>query len=125
MSRRRGGPGRLEGMSGAGLLVVGSLCLAFLIVVVTVCVLAVLDPASETPAALDRLLQALVVAVPALLAKTYRDLKASSDGPTTVTADPAATVTVEPAVDEQLEPAVDEQLADELLEPDEPRRRRR
>lgn len=98
-------PGRLEGMSGAGLLVVGSLCLSLVLVVLTACALAVLaavggDIDVDLPPALDRLLQGLLVAVPALLAKTYRDAKeAGVADPTTVTAPADSTVTIDPPVD--------------------------
>lgn len=58
-------------MSGAGLAVVSTMCLALLLVVGTACWLAI--DGTEVPEVLDRVLQGLLIGVPALLAKTFRD----------------------------------------------------
>lgn len=111
MSRR---PRRLEGMSGAGLLVVGALCLSLIVVVGTACAFAFAHPGTDLPPAVDRLLQGLVVAVPALLAKTYADRSGTAPqpgDPSTVTAAPGSTVTLTP-------PAPDPTPSPEQLPPD-------
>lgn len=58
------------GLSGAGFLVVAGMTLALLAAVATICALAL--QGAETPEALDRLVQGLLVGVPALLANTRR-----------------------------------------------------
>lgn len=67
-------------MSGAGLAVVLTMCLSLLLVVGTTCWLAI--DGKDTPEVIDRVLQGLLIGVPALLAKTYRD--ASKDEATPV-----------------------------------------
>jgi len=62
---------KAQAMSGAGLLVVLTMCLGLLVVIGTASVIALRG--DELPEALDRVLQGLLIGVPALLAKTYRD----------------------------------------------------
>lgn len=72
-------------MSGAGLAVVGTMCLSLLLVIGTACWLAI--DGKDTPEVIDRVLQGLLIGVPALLAKTFRDAGASGpsdDDPTPV-----------------------------------------
>lgn len=69
----------VSGMSGAGLLVVGTYCLTTLSCVVTLCVLAVLG--REVPDQLDQLVTTVVAGVGLLLAKTWADKPAAGDGP--------------------------------------------
>lgn len=93
---------KAQAMSGAGLLVVGTLCFVFLLAVATTCVLAV--KGMEIPTQLETLVGALSVGVPALLAKTYRDAPPEPDAevpPTPVEIvqeDPVETREVGPAV---------------------------
>lgn len=66
-------------MSGAGLAVVVTMCLGLLGVLGTACYLAIVG--TEVPEAIDRVLQGLLIGVPALLAKTYRDAPVASGLP--------------------------------------------
>jgi len=86
----------LSGMSGAGLLVVGTLCAALLLSLVTLCAFVLLRPGQDVPDALTNLLTGLVPAVSALLAKTYADARGvGEDEPVKVTADDSLPVHVE------------------------------
>lgn len=67
----------VSGMSGAGLLVVGTYCASTLACVVTLCVLAVLG--REVPDQLDQLVTTVVAGVGLLLAKTWADRPATGD----------------------------------------------
>lgn len=69
---------KAQAMSGAGLLVVASMCLALLAAVLTACWLAV--QGEDVPDGLDRVLNGLMVGVPALLAKSYRDAQKAREG---------------------------------------------
>ena len=66
-------------MSGAGLMVVGTLCLALLACIGTLCAFSLIHPSQEVPAMLDRILTGLVASVGTLLAKTYADKRAYDD----------------------------------------------
>lgn len=63
--------GKAQAMSGAGLLVVGTLCIGLLMALATVCYLTI--QGIEVPSQLETIVGGLLVGVPALLAKTYRD----------------------------------------------------
>lgn len=63
--------GKAQAMSGAGLLVVGTLCLGLLMALATVCYLTI--QGLDVPSQLETIVGGLLVGVPALLAKTYRD----------------------------------------------------
>lgn len=76
-----------RGMSGAGLLVVGTLCLSLLLALGTVCYLAATG--GEVPPQLETIVGGLLVGVPALLARTYADRRETGDDdPVTVQAPP-------------------------------------
>lgn len=74
--------GKAGDMSGAGLAVVLTMCLSLLAVIVTACWLAI--DGKDVPEVLDRVLQGLLIGVPALLAKTFRDATKGEDEPTPV-----------------------------------------
>lgn len=80
-------------LSGAGVLVVGTMCAALLLALATVCWLAATG--SDVPPQLETIVGGLLVGVPALLAKTYSDRE-----PVEVTAPPGEPLPVE--VDEGL-----------------------
>lgn len=90
-------------MSGAGLLVVGTMCLALLAVIVTACWMAV--QGTDIPEALDRVLQGLLIGVPALLAKTYRDVQGEPDNQTDEPPTPVEIVQDEPVETREVGPA--------------------
>lgn len=56
-------------MSGAGFMVVGSMCVALLVMVLAVAALAIAG--KDIPDVVDKIVSGLLVGVPALLAKTY------------------------------------------------------
>lgn len=60
-----------RGMSGAGLLVVGTLCLGLLATLGTACALVLRG--MDVPSQLETIVGGLLVGVPALLARTYAD----------------------------------------------------
>jgi hypothetical protein len=117
---------KAQAMSGGGLLVVGTLCLVFIMAGATMCVLA--SRGVEIPTQLETLVGALSVGVPALLAKTYRDAPPEPDEvPTPVT----VINNGEPVITEEVQPAVADGGADPVVEDDvsrlglaAPRRRR-
>lgn len=92
--------GKAEEMSGAGLLVVATLCVSLLLALGTVCYLTI--QGMEVPPQLETIVGGLLVGVPALLAKTYRDAQREphNDEPVPVTPitgpEPLEVVAVEP-----------------------------
>jgi hypothetical protein len=93
---------RIQSMSGAGMLVVGSMCLALLMVVGAVCWLAI--DGNDVPDALDRVLQGLLVGVPAMLAKTYKDTPSTEPQDVRVVSPDPLPVAPEPVEDVPVEP---------------------
>lgn len=89
--------GQQPAMSGAGFLVVGTLCFGLLMTLGTVCALVLRG--MTVPSELQVIIGGLLTGVPALLAKSYHDKKKAGD-PT----EPAAVTVVnngEPVVVEQ------------------------
>lgn len=89
-------------MSGAGLLVVGTLCLSLLLVLVTVCALVLRG--MEVPGTMETIVAALLTGVPALLARSWQERKSANE-PVEVVGQAGAPVVVEQAGDLQVDPA--------------------
>lgn len=74
---------KAKAMTGAGLMVVATMCVGLLVVLVTASYLAV--QGQDIPEALDRVLQGLLIGVPALLARTWSEVKGKDAEPQDVT----------------------------------------
>lgn len=87
-------------MSGAGFMVVATMCLALLIVLVTSCYMAATGV--EIPEIIDRAMGGLLIGVPALLAKTFRDAgdRTDDDSPA-----PVELIQDRPVVTREVDPA--------------------
>lgn len=81
-----------QGMSGAGILVVGTLCFGLLMTLATACALVLRG--MEVPTQLEAIIGPLLVGVPALLARTWSD---RNKGPTEVVGQAGEPVVVEEA----------------------------